>query len=182
MDLEKSSFLDFFSYLLPNQLYLKDKMVSVSSMEQTNPGKQLTNSSDDFTNLFPLFVSTNFSQFDWKRKQTSYWSKQGFFFSVGSWKRNYNKLVLVKKNCLLTSLNITQIQICNRKMSNGTKFKQVSSLLKNIPYFSTLFHSTDQFELRPNCPPGQKLVEKPEGYICMEDIRRNRYQIQRNGE
>lgn len=41
--------------------------------------------------------------------------------------------------------------------------------------------STDQFELRPNCPPGQKLVEKPEGYICMEDIRRNRYQIQGNG-
>ena len=54
MDLEKSSFLDFFSYLLPNLLYHKDKMVSVSSMEQTNPGKQLTNSSDDFTNLFPL--------------------------------------------------------------------------------------------------------------------------------
>jgi len=41
--------------------------------------------------------------------------------------------------------------------------------------------STNQFELRPNCLPGEKLVEKPEGYICMEDIRRNRYQIQRNG-
>ena len=55
MDLEKSSFLDFFSYLLPNQLYHKDKTVSVWTMEQTNPGKQLTNSSDDFTNLFPQF-------------------------------------------------------------------------------------------------------------------------------
>ena len=39
MDLEKSSFLDFFSYLLPNQLYHKDKTVSVWIMEQTNPGK-----------------------------------------------------------------------------------------------------------------------------------------------
>jgi hypothetical protein len=40
MDLKKSSFLDFFSYLLPNQLYHKDKTVSVSIMEQPNPGKQ----------------------------------------------------------------------------------------------------------------------------------------------
>jgi hypothetical protein len=36
--------------------------------------------------------------------------------------------------------------------------------------------SQRQVTLIPNCPPGQKLVDKPEGWKCMEDIRRNRYQ------
>ena len=106
MDLEKSSFLDFFSYLMPNQLYHKDKTVSVWIMDQTNRGKDL-NEKHHFTNHFLFQKPQNF-----------------------------------------------------------------------LPFL----YSTNQFDLRPNCLPGEKLVEKPEGYNCMEDIRRNRYQIQRNGE
>ena len=80
MDLEKSSFLDFFSYLLPNQLYLKDKMVSVSSMEQTNTGKQLTNSSDDFTNLFPQFFPLIFLSLIEKENKLLIGPNRVFFF------------------------------------------------------------------------------------------------------
>ena len=50
------------------------------------------------------------------------------------------------------------------------------------------FLKRHQEVLKPNCPPGQRLVDKPEGYRCIEDIRRNRYQnhfdyqTQRNGK
>ena len=57
----------------------------------------VTNSSDNFTNLFhdffpPIFLSLS----SWKRKQTSYWFKTGVFSQFDSWKRNHNKYSLKK--------------------------------------------------------------------------------------
>ena len=49
----------------------------------------LTNSSDNFTNLF-LSLSS------WKRKQTPYLLKKGVFFQFASWNRNHNKYLLKK--------------------------------------------------------------------------------------
>ena len=124
-----------------------------------------------FPNLFHWFFSV------WLKKKTNFlFGPNRFFSQFANWKRNYNKFrcSIGLKNCLLTTYV--------KHYANSNLHQKNDSLLKNIPYFSTLFYSTDQFELRPNCPPGQKLVEKPEGDICMEDIRRNRYQIQRNGE
>ena len=57
--------------------------LSNGDKENNNPAKVccenlwlITNSSDVFTNLLPLWI--DFSLSSWKRKQISYWSKTGF--------------------------------------------------------------------------------------------------------
>ena len=68
------------------------KFYAKATMVHHIKGKYLTNSSDDFTNLFPrIFLSLSC----WKRKENSYWFKQVFFLSqFGNQKRNHNKYSL----------------------------------------------------------------------------------------
>ena len=55
----------------------------------------ITNSSDNFTNLFHEFFPRIFlSLSSWKRKQTSHWFKISVFSQFASWKRYYNKYSL----------------------------------------------------------------------------------------
>ena len=57
--------------------------------------KLVTNSSDNFTNLFHEFFPQIFlSLRSWKRKQTSHWFKISVFSQFASWKRYYNKYSL----------------------------------------------------------------------------------------
>ena len=57
----------------------------------------VTNSSDNFTNLFHEFFPRIFlSLSSWKRKQTSHWFKTSVFSQFASWKRNPNKYSLKK--------------------------------------------------------------------------------------
>ena len=53
------------------------------------------NSSDVFTNLFPRFCLWIFLSLS-SRRQTSYWSKAGYFSQLASWKRNHKEYSLKK--------------------------------------------------------------------------------------
>ena len=72
------------------------------SFASVHPGwvffsQYITNSSDDFTNLFHWFFLWIFlSLGSWKRKQISYCSKTVFFSQFVLWKRNHNKYSLKK--------------------------------------------------------------------------------------
>ena len=67
------------------------KFYAKATMVHHIKGKYLTNSSNNFTNLFPRFF---LSLSCWKRKQTSYWFNQGFFLSICQLKKNHSKYSL----------------------------------------------------------------------------------------